>query len=143
MLIFKSALLFTFFAFFFEESSALVEAFDKTSFLLRCIFRSLPSKVKENVKKPSPSTLLTAAIDILVVKQRENLTDLMQTGNYNEFKDFSQWNLQGGTYLEEEELGNTVSDYDVVSFQVSLFSNYAMNAWTWIDVTDFWPKISR
>ena len=36
------------------------------------------------------STLLTAAIDILVVKQRENLTDLMQTGNYNEFKDFSQ-----------------------------------------------------
>ena len=90
MLIFKSALLFTFFAFFFEESSALVEAFDKTSFLLRCIFRSLPSKVKENVKKPSPSTLLTAAIDILVVKQRENLTDLMQTGNYNEFQDFSQ-----------------------------------------------------
>ena len=143
MLIFKSALLFTFFAFFFEESSALVEAFDMTSFLLRCIFRSLPSKVKENVKKPSPSTLLTAAIDILVVKQRENLTDLMQTGNYNEFQDFSQWNLQGGTYLEEEELGNTVSDYDVVSFQVSLFSNYAMNAWTWIDVTDFWPKISR
>ena len=138
MLIFKSALLFTFFAFFFEESSALVKAF-----LLRCIFRSLPSKVKENVKKPSPSTLLTAAIDILVVKQRENLTDLMQTGNYNEFQDFSQWNLQGGTYLEEEELGNTVSDYDVVSFQVSLFSNYAMNAWTWIDVTDFWPKISR
>ena len=85
MLIFKSALLFTFFAFFFEESSALVKAF-----LLRCIFRSLPSKVKENVKKPSPSTLLTAAIDILVVKQRENLTDLMQTGNFNEFKDFSQ-----------------------------------------------------